>query len=108
MFIQTLPDEPYTLPNGNVATVGSDSVTGMVGNEDLGETSVVGAHTVNYAHVNQNAQKRTLPDEPYTATGGNKAVNGGDQVEGMVGNEDLGETARVGADTVHYKKKTYY
>lgn len=80
----------------------------MVGNEDLGETSVVGAHTVNYAHVKAHAQQRTLPDEPYTTEGGNKAINGGDAVEGMVGNEDLGETARVGADTVHYKKKSQH
>ena len=105
MFIQTLPDEPYTTEGGNVATVGTDSVTGMVGNEDLGETAVVGAHTVSYAHTKQHAQQGTLPDEPYTTAGGNKAVNAGDNVEGMVGNEDLGETARVGADTVHYKNK---
>jgi len=36
-FLQTLPDEPYTSPGGNVATIDGVTVTGMVGNEDLGE-----------------------------------------------------------------------
>lgn len=76
----------------------------MVGDEDLGETSRVGADTVHYQRVRKLAQHQTLPDTPYTNAGGNVATNGGDQVTGMVGNEDLGETSRVGADTVHYNK----
>jgi len=106
-FVQTLPDEPYTSAGGNVATIDGVTVTGMVGNEDLGEQSTIGPDHVTYAHSHNNAvlaAKRTLPDTPYTNAGGNVATNGGDKVEGMVGNEDLGETARVGADTVHYKK----
>lgn len=61
------------------------------------------------AQINQKINKdhtflQTLPDEPYTNPGGNVGTNGGHAVEGMVGNEDLGEDARVGADAVHYAK----
>jgi len=51
---------------------------------------------------------QTLPDTPYTNAGGNVGTNGGHAVEGMVGNEDLGEDARIGGDPVHYAKKHHH
>jgi hypothetical protein len=45
---RTLPDVPYTNAGGNVGTNGGDAVTGMVGNEDLGENAVVGGSSVSY------------------------------------------------------------
>ena len=115
---RTLPDEPYTTAGGNVVTNGGDSVTGMVGDEDLGEDIRVGPDNVHFIrqhrrnqqnkhhhnHVQHRTHHRTLPDTPYTNAGGNKATFQGDAVEGMVGNEDLGEDARVGADNVHYRR----
>ena len=93
-------------------------MTGMVGDEDLGEDIRVGPDNVHFIrqhrrnqqnkhhhnHVQHRTHHRTLPDTPYTNAGGNKATFQGDAVEGMVGNEDLGEDARVGADNVHYRR----
>ena len=102
---RTLPDEPWTLPGGNVAVNGGHDVEGMVGDEDLGEDIRVGPDNIHFIkqkhHRQHRAQHRTLPDTPRN---GNKATFQGDDVEGMVGNEDLGEDARVGADNVHYRK----
>lgn len=74
---RTLPDAPYTNQGGNVGTYDGHSVTGMVGNEDLGEGVKVGGSAVNFARRHHHAQTRTLPDEPYTNAGGNVAMNGG-------------------------------
>jgi hypothetical protein len=77
----------------------------MVGDEDLGEDIFVGPDNIHFVrqkhHKLSHAQHRTLPDTPRD---GVKATFQGDQVEGMVGNEDLGEDARVGADNVHYRR----
>ena len=103
---RTLPDVPYTNAGGNVGTNGGDAVEGMVGNEDLGEHAIVGADSVNYrrSHV----QHRTLPDVPYTNAGGNVGTNGGDAVEGMIGNEDLGSSSTVGGSSVNYRRQYGY
>lgn len=45
---RTLPDEPYTTAGGNVGVNGADSVTGMVGDEDLGEDIRVGPDNVHF------------------------------------------------------------
>merc|ERR1711934_1327722 len=107
---RTLPDTPYTNVDGNHGTNGGHAVDGMVGDEDLGEDIRVGPDNIHYIknkqrhHRQNHVQHRTLPDTPYTNAGGNKATYQGDIVEGMVGNEDLGEDARVGADHVHYRR----
>lgn len=46
---RTLPDTPYTLPNGNKGTYDGHSVDGMVGDEALGEAPVVGGSAVSVA-----------------------------------------------------------
>ena len=105
---RTLPDEPYTLPNGNKGVNGGHAVDGMVGTEDLSEDIKAGGNAVHFFRRNphaHHAQTRTLPDEPYTLKDGNKATNGGHEVEGMVGDEDLGEDIRVGPDYIHYLKQ---
>ena len=73
--LNTLPD---TREGGNAIVNGGHNVTGMVGNEDLGETIRVGEHQIKFLGK---------PD--------NRIVYKGDIVEGMVGDEDLGEKATV-------------
>lgn len=46
---RTLPDTPYTLPNGNKGTYDGHSVDGMVGDEGLGEAPMVGGSAVSVA-----------------------------------------------------------
>lgn len=53
---KTLPDEPYTLKDGNVAKNGDDDVTGMVGDEDLGEDIRVGPDNIHYIRQKQQRQ----------------------------------------------------
>jgi hypothetical protein len=102
---RTLPDTPYTNAGGNVGTNGGDAVTGMVGNEDLGENAVVGGTSVSYHKHHHHAQAKTLPDTPYTNAGGNVGTNGGEAVTGMAGDESLGENAvSVGGEPVSYLK----
>ena len=104
---RTLPDTPR---DGVNAVNGGDAVQGMAYNEDLGEDSRVGADNVHYAKRSHHAQTgaRTLPDEPWTLPDGNKVVNGGHDVEGMVGDEDLGEDIRVGPDNIHFIKQKHH
>jgi hypothetical protein len=108
---RTLPDTPYTNAGGNVGTNGGDAVTGMVGNEDLGENAVVGGEPVSY-HKHQHhvqTKSKTLPDTPYTNVGGNIGTNGGNAVEGMVGDENLGENAvSVGGEPLSYLKTKHH
>merc|ERR1711865_817482 len=80
----------------------------MVGNEDLGASTKIGGDNVSYKKHQHHAQTRTLPDTPYTNAGGNVGTHGGDAVEGMVGNEDLGEHSRIGGDNVSYKKHQHH
>merc|ERR1711937_157360 len=68
---RTLPDVPYTNPNGNKGTNDGHSVEGMVGTEDLGEGPTVGGSAVNFYQ----SRRRTLPDVPYTNPNGNKGTN---------------------------------
>lgn len=80
---RTLPDTPYTNAGGNVGTNEGHSVTGMAGNEDLGEGAKVGGSNINFArrhphHAQTQTQARMLPDEPYTLPNLNVATNGGD------------------------------
>ena len=56
--LSTLPDHPWTLEGGNVAKHEGDAVTGMVGNEDLGEKMRIGKHNINFLG------RGTLPDPP--------------------------------------------
>ena len=99
---RTLPDTPR---DGVKAVNGGDAVTGMAYDADLGEDSRVGADSVHYVKRNHHAQRKTLPDEPRD---GVNAVNGGDAVQGMAYDADLGEDSRVGADNVHYARRHHH
>ena len=84
----------------------------MAGNEDLGEDSRVGGDSVHYRkkhhHNHHHAQKRTLPDAPWTNPNGNHVTNGGHAVEGMVGGEDLGEGVKVGGSAVNFARRHHH
>mgnify|MGYP007004482536 CR=1 FL=1 len=47
-------------------------------------------------------ERQTLPDSPWADPGGNKVNHEGDAVEGMVGDETLGETMRIGKHTISF------
>ena len=85
----TLPD---ISERGNTIVNGGHTVTGMVGNETLGETIRVGKDQVSYVHKPGDNK-------------GNKAIYKGDIVSGMNGDEDLGETATVYGTKVNYQRK---
>ena len=81
----TLPD---TRDGGNTIVNGGHTVTGMVGNETLGENIRIGKDAISYVHK---------PDNTITYKG--------DIVSGMKGDEDLGETATVTGTKVSYQRK---